>query len=155
MQNEVKLVYLDASFPFIDGFPLWPHLSHKDGKKVDDSLIYQNQNGEITNKKPSVSGYGVFAEPAQYEYNAIAQCKKQGHWQYDFTKYFTFGRINRKIEFSKQGTKSLLIVIVEQPEIRKIFIEPHLKSRLKVNSKKIRFHRCIAVRHDDHIHFQL
>ena len=27
--------YLDASFPFINKFPLFPHLSHNDGKKLD------------------------------------------------------------------------------------------------------------------------
>ncbi|WP_435261994.1 hypothetical protein [Tenacibaculum sp. nBUS_03] len=30
---DIQLVYLDANFPFINGFPLLPHLSHSDGKK--------------------------------------------------------------------------------------------------------------------------
>ncbi len=30
--QTLKLVYLDACFPFLDGFPLAPHLSHNDGK---------------------------------------------------------------------------------------------------------------------------
>jgi hypothetical protein len=30
--------YLDANFPFLDGFPLFPHLSHNDGK-------YNNEDG--------------------------------------------------------------------------------------------------------------
>ncbi len=154
-QKGIQLVYLDANFPFIDGFPLLPHLSHRDGRKVDVSLIYQKKNGEITNKKPSISGYGVFADPSINEYSAIKYCKEQGYWQYDFTKYLTLGRINRNIEFSEKGTRSLLKAIAQQPEIGKIFIEPHLKTRLGVQSKKIRFHGCIAVRHDDHIHFQL
>jgi len=155
IQNGVKLVYLDANFPFINKFPLLPHIRHSDGKKVDVSLVYQNKDGEITNKKPSASGYGIFAGPTKKEYSANEYCKKHGHWQYDFTKYFTLGRINRRIEFSKEGTRSLLKAIVQQPEIGKVFIEPHLKTRLGVKSKKIRFHGCIAVRHDDHIHFQL
>jgi hypothetical protein len=29
------LQYLDANFPFLNGFPLLPHLSHHDGRKVD------------------------------------------------------------------------------------------------------------------------
>ncbi|MFT5619364.1 MAG: hypothetical protein ACI85I_002607, partial [Arenicella sp.] len=38
----------------------------------------------------------------------------------------------------------------------KVFIEPHLKTRLGLeNYSKIRFHGCQAVRHDDHIHVQL
>ena len=73
----IKLVYLDANFPFIDGFPLLPHLSHNDGKKIDVSLIYEETNKKITNKKPSVSGYGVFEEPTASEYNQISVCKKK------------------------------------------------------------------------------
>ena len=55
--SGIKMIYLDANFPFIDKFPLLPHLSHNDGKKIDVSLIYENPNGTHTNKKPSVSGY--------------------------------------------------------------------------------------------------
>ncbi len=29
---------LDANFPFWDGFPLLPHLSHDDGRKIDIAL---------------------------------------------------------------------------------------------------------------------
>jgi hypothetical protein len=36
-----------------------------------------------------------------------------------------------------------------------MIVQPHLKSRLKLKSTKIRFHGCKAVRHDDHIHIQL
>ncbi|MEM7443052.1 MAG: hypothetical protein AAF414_06975 [Pseudomonadota bacterium] len=31
----MQIVYLDANFPFLDGFPLPPHLSHDDGFKID------------------------------------------------------------------------------------------------------------------------
>ena len=30
----IKTTYLDANFPFLNGFPLFPHLSHNDGKKI-------------------------------------------------------------------------------------------------------------------------
>lgn len=36
----IEIHCLDANFPFWDGFPLLPHLSHKDGKKLDVSLLY-------------------------------------------------------------------------------------------------------------------
>ena len=62
-QKGIKIIYLDANFPFIDKFPLLPHLSHNDGKKIDLSLIYELNNGEIINKKPSISGYGVYENP--------------------------------------------------------------------------------------------
>ena len=37
----------------------------------------------------------------------------------------------------------------------KVFIEPHLRRRLGVESSKLRFQGCRAARHDDHIHMQL
>lgn len=152
--NGVKMVYLDANFPFVDKFPLLPHLSHNDGKKIDISLIYE-ENEKLTNKKPSVSGYGVFENPLEKEYNQINVCKEKGYWQYDFPKYVTLGIINKDIKFSKRGTRDLARFILRQKDVGKLFIEPHLKNRLGLINKKVRFHGCQAVRHDDHIHFQL
>ncbi|WP_299440911.1 hypothetical protein [uncultured Aquimarina sp.] len=153
--SGIKLVYLDANFPFINGFPLPPHLSHNDGKKVDISFIYTNENKKITNKKPAVLGYGIYEDPNQGEYDQIKICKKKGYWQYDFAKYLTFGIINNQLKLSEKATKDLLLAIVNEQNVGKIFIEPHLKNRLGVQSSKIRFHGCQAVRHDDHIHLQL
>ena len=155
-QNSgIKMIYLDANFPFIDKFPLLPHLSHNDGKKIDVSLIYENQKGELTNKKTSISGYGAYESPTVKEYDQITICKNKGNWQYDFPKYLTLGKINKELEFSNKGTRELANLIVKQKEVGKLFIEPHLKNRLNLTSKKVRFHGCQAVRHDDHIHFQL
>jgi len=153
--NGIQLVYLDANFPFFNGFPLLPHLSHDDGKKIDLSLVYEDKNGKLTNKKPSISGYGVFEGPKKGEFDQISICENKGKWQYDFPKHLTFGRINKNIEFSKKRTKSLILLIVQQRKVGKLFIEPHLKSRLRLVNKKIRYHGCQAVRHDDHIHLQL
>ncbi|MGJ8742983.1 hypothetical protein [Polaribacter sp.] len=150
----ITLVYLDANFPFINNFPLLPHISHNDGKKIDVSLIYENSNGEITNKKPSVSGYGVFTEATKKEYNQSEVCKNRGNWQYDFTKYITLGS-NKNLRFSKSATRDLVNSILKQKSIGKLFIEPHLKTRMNIQHQKVRFHGCKAVRHDDHIHFQL
>ena len=45
---------------------------------------------------------------------------------------------------------------IQNKAIKKIFIEPHLKTRWGLkNYQKIRYHGCHAVRHDDHIHVQL
>ena len=153
--SKIKLIYLDANFPFINKFPLLPHLSHNDGKKIDISLVYENKNGELTNKKVSRSGYGVYENPTKKEYDQISGCKNKGYWQYDFPKYLTLGRVNKDIVFSEKGTREIMKIIVNQNEVGKIFIEPHLKNRLNLNSQKIRFLGCQAVRHDDHIHFQL
>lgn len=153
--TEIKLSYLDANFPFWDGFPLLPHRSHNDGKKIDLSLIYENQDGVISTKQKSISGYGVYEEPHVSEYNQIMRCLSKGYWQYDFPKYLTFGKINGELRFSEQGTRKLIRSLLKNPKLGKIFIEPHLKTRMRLNHAKIRYHGCKAVRHDDHIHIQL
>lgn len=153
--TNIEIHYLDANFPFINKFPLLPHLSHNDGKKIDISLIYEKQNGEITNKQKSVSGYGNFEEPNSNEINQIAECLKSGYFQYDYPKYLTLGKINSELIFSEKGTKKLIQSILENKKTGKLFIEPHLKNRMNLKNERIKYHGCRAVRHDDHIHIQL
>ena len=154
-ETNIEIHYLDANFPFINKFPLLPHLSHNDGKKIDISLIYETKNGIITNKQKSISGYGLFENPKPNEYNQIEKCLKNGYFQYDFPKYLTLGKINNELVFSKKGTKKLIKTILESKDLGKLFIETHLKSRMNLKNNKIRYHGCQAVRHDDHIHIQL
>ncbi|WP_299602133.1 hypothetical protein [uncultured Aquimarina sp.] len=153
--SNIKLVYLDANFPFIDKFPLLPHLSHNDGKKIDISFIYKDVDNQLTNKKPSLFGYGAFVNPVGNEIDQTHRCKKKGYWQYDFTKYVTFGFVNNQLKLSETATKDLILASANEKKVGKIFIEPHLKNRLHLTNPKIRFHGCKAVRHDDHIHLQL
>ncbi|MDW7694817.1 hypothetical protein R9C00_08690 [Flammeovirgaceae bacterium SG7u.111] len=153
--NAINIRYLDANFPFYDGFPLLPHLSHNDGKKIDISLVYETPKSEITSKQKSWSGYGIFEEPTKKEHDQISFCKEKGYFQYDFPKYLTFGRINPELNFSKGGTKKLVKSFLSSSLVGKMFIEPHLKSRLGLNDSRIRYHGCKAVRHDDHIHVQV
>ena len=153
--SDISINYLDANFPFINKFPLLPHLSHNDGKKVDISLIYETKQGKITNKQKSISGYGVFEDPTPNEANQIQKCLKQGYFQYDFPKHLTFGKKNKDLQFSKKGTQQLILKLLDNNNLGKIFIEPHLKKRLNLRNNKIRYHGCRAVRHDDHIHIQL
>lgn len=150
-----KIRYLDAGFPFVNGFPLLPHLSHDDGRKMDLSFIYQDSEGEPTHKIRSRSGYGIFARPLSDEFDQTKACKHQGYWQYDYARYLSFGSRHPELEFSEKYTRKLLIDIISQQEVEKIFLEPHLAQRLNLQSDKIRFHGCRSVRHDDHIHFQV
>ncbi len=152
---NTKLIYLDANFPFFDGFPLLPHLSHNDGKKIDVSFIYKDENRKITNSKPSNSGYGVFENPSKKELNQNEICKQKGFWQYDFTKYLSFGSTKKNLTLSEKATKKLIKIILNNQDVSKLFVEPHLKNRLNLHTSKVRFHGCKAVRHDDHIHFQI
>ena len=151
----VKLVYLDANFPFFDGFPLLPHLSHNDGKKIDLSFVYNDANGKISNLKPSRSGYGVFEAPRNGEINQPKSCKNKGSWQYNYPKYLTLGKTNSGIQLNQEATKQLIQYIIQNSTVQKIFIEPHLKNRMGLKNSKVRFQGCKAVRHDDHIHVQI
>ncbi len=151
--HKLKLSYLDANFPFFDGFPLLPHLSHNDGRKVDLSFYY-TKNKEEGNLKPSNTGYGKFVEPLKSEYRQTRACKSQGYWHYDYTKFLTLGSRN-DLDFDLINTKKLVNRIVANPLTQKILIEPHLKTRMNLSNNKIRFQGCHAVRHDDHIHHQI
>jgi len=153
--TNIEIHYLDANFPFINKFPLLPHLSHNDGKKIDLSLIYETNSGIVTNKQKSISGYGVFVNPKPNEYNQIENCLRNGYFQYDFPKYITFGKINKDLVFSEKRTNILIKSILKNRNLEKLFIEPHLKNRMNLTDNRIRYHGCKAVRHDDHIHIQL
>jgi hypothetical protein len=153
--TDIMISYLDGNFPFMNRFPLLPHLSHHDGKKLDLSFIYQTEDGEITAQQKSNSGYGVFAYPFKNEKDQTQRCLNAGYFQYDYTKYATLGRKNKALKFSEKGTKKLIQAILKNKSLGKLFIEPHLKSRMNLRDSRIRFHGCQAVRHDDHIHIQL
>lgn len=154
-EKGIVITCLDANFPFFDGFPLLPHLSHNDGKKIDISLVYETRSGEVSMAQKSRSGYGVFVEPINGEYRQTERCKSAGYFQYDYSKYLSFGRLNDDLMFSENGTRALVNNILKDPRISKVFLEPHLVDRLHLRHPKMRFHGCAAVRHDDHIHIQI
>lgn len=153
---QTTVNYLDANFPFIDKFPLIPHLSHNDGKKLDLSFCYRDtKTGEPTNECPSFIGYGICEEPLPNEKNTADFCEDKGFWQYSFLTKVISQNNKQDFTFDSDKTRALVNLFEAQPTIGKIFIEPHLKTRLNLTSEKIRFHGCQAVRHDDHIHVQL
>lgn len=147
--------YLDANFPFFDGFPLLPHLSHNDGKKLDVSFFYLDSSGRQTDKLPSFIGYGICEGPAQGEEDRPAYCEKKGYWQYSFLSKLVSQDNKNDFPFDPERTRAMVHLFSNQAAIGKIFIEPHLQTRLHLASSKIRFHGCQAVRHDDHLHVQL
>jgi hypothetical protein len=148
--------YLDANFPFIDGYPLLPHLSHNDGKKLDLSFQYNdNQTGKLTTDIPSFIGYGICEEPEEGEVDTPENCEKKGFWQYSILRKIVSQHSKEMFDLDDERTKSLLMGFASNTGIGKIFIEPHLKTRWGLTNSKIKFHGCQAVRHDDHIHIQL
>lgn len=148
--------YLDGSFPFGNHFPLLPHLSHHDGKKLDIAFCYvDSRTGKQTNEAPSIIGYGICEEPGPGEVNTAALCEREGYWQYSILQKIVPQGNKEDFVFDDIRTKALINLFAARPAIGKLFIEPHLKERLGLTSPKVRFHGCQAVRHDDHVHVQV
>lgn len=78
---EMVVTYLDANFPFFDDFPLLPHRSHDDGRKIDLAFFYQ-QEETLTSRAPGFLGYGRCAAPEPGEKNQPEACANEGYWQY-------------------------------------------------------------------------
>ncbi len=149
--------YLDANFPFYEGFPLFPHLSHNDGGKLDLAFFYiDTKSGEPVNRKtPSFIGYGVHVEPEKDEANYPVRCQEQGYWQYGILQKLIPQWNKSKLNVDAPRTRDLVRLFNFESSIGQLFLEPHLKSRWNLNLEKVKFHGCHAVRHDDHIHVQL
>ncbi|OED46917.1 hypothetical protein AB838_18215 [Rhodobacteraceae bacterium (ex Bugula neritina AB1)] len=143
---DTKTLVLDANFPFFDGFPLVPHLSHDDGEKVDIALYYRSEAGYLPGSTRSPIGYFAFEQ-------GPSECAKT--WP---TLRWDFGMLQpmwRSYNLDAVRNRAVLQILARHEKVGKIFIEPHLVQALNVPHPKIRFQGCRAARHDDHIHFQL
>jgi len=153
----VQIVYLDANFPFLKGFPLLPHLSHNDGKKLDIAFIYKLKGTDktIAGGAATLTGYGDCDFPKGKEMNQPARCLNAGNWFYDITRRFAFRSRSESVVVDDWRSGRLVKHITQDASIGKVFLEPHLVKRWGLSGGKIRFHGCHSVRHDDHIHLQL
>lgn len=141
-----KTLVLDANFPFLDGFPLLPHLSHKDGDKVDLAFFYRDEKGYLPGATRSPIGYFAF-EPGPTD------CRPSWpslRWDLAFIQ-----PLWHDYELDEARTAAVLRILSNDERVDKLFIEPHLVQSLGVAHPHIRFQGCRAARHDDHIHFQL
>jgi hypothetical protein len=139
-----RVAYLDAGFPFFDGFPMMPHLSHGDGRKIDLALIYPD--GSAT---PSPIGYWGFAQPRQGDPQPCAGQTGLLRWNMTWLQPLLPGK-----ELDAPHTAALVKALARSPAVSRIFLEPHLRRRLALDHPKIRFQGCAAARHDDHIHVE-
>ncbi len=150
-------VVLDGNFPFWDGFPLLPHLSHADGRKLDIAFHYKGIGGDFVNRETrSPIGYLAFEQPSSGDEQP---CRGRHdilttRWNFDWLQPFfpTYQIEERRTAFSLQW---LSTEGVERFRLEKVFIEPHLINALGVKDAVIRFQGCRAARHDDHIHIQI
>lgn len=138
------LYFMDASGP--DGHrPFPPHLSHGDGREVDLALVYDGPDGQPLARPPTASGYLANVNPRPGD---PLPCKGK----------LTPMRApdppaNVAWRLDEARTRDLVLTVIRNPQVKRIFLEPHLKLRLGLsNEAKVRFQGCWAGRHDDHIH---
>jgi hypothetical protein len=147
-----QLTTLEGNMPFINGFPLLPHLSHRDGRKVDLAYFYRSHEGNaaISHGSPSWVGYFIYEQPVQGEPLPCAGRWTPLRWDFDWLQPRPpLWRIDA------QRTAWMLNWLKRQPQVSRIFVEPYLAQRLEVADGKVRFQGCHAARHDDHIHVEI
>lgn len=140
------LQVLDANFPFFTGFPLLPHLSHDDGEKADIAFFYRRDGAYAPGFTPSPVGYFAF-EPGPTDCPPVRLSLR---WDLGWLQPLWPAH-----GLDTDRTALVLRLLAGDARIKRIFIEPHLKARLRVQGATIGFQGCRAARHDDHIHVQL
>ncbi|WP_280775727.1 hypothetical protein [Rhizobium sp. SG_E_25_P2] len=150
-------VVLDGNFPFWDGFPLLPHLSHADGRKLDIAFFYKDSSGNFVNRATrSPIGYFAFEQPSSDDEQPCDGRRDilTTRWNFDWLQPFfpAYHIEEKRTAFSLEW---LTTEGVERFGLEKVFVEPHLKKALGVEGGAIRFQGCRAARHDDHIHIQV
>ncbi|MFC5738068.1 hypothetical protein [Sinirhodobacter huangdaonensis] len=137
---------LDGNFPFLNGFPLLPHLSHNDGRKLDLALYYADHGRYLPGRTRSPLGYFAF-EPGP---NTCPPRFPTLRWDLAWLQ-----PLWRAYAPDPERMHLALRLLARDPRIGKIFLEPHLAAKFGAGVTKIRFQGCAAARHDDHIHIQL
>jgi hypothetical protein len=140
--------YMDGGFPYGPKFPLLPHLSHADGRKIDLSFCYHS--GGKYSLSPSPLGYWVYEPPKPDEPAPYKGKPSPFRWDMPFLQ-----GVNRDRKLDEKRTRDLLKTLLEQPGTEKILLEIHLQERLKVSHPRLRFQQRQAARHDDHLHLQV
>lgn len=146
-----QLTVLEGNFPFGNGFPLLPHLSHRDGKKVDVAYFYrEDADGSVGHGSPSWIGYFIYEQPRTGD-----RLPCSGRWtplRWDFA-WLQPDRARWRLD--PQRTAWMVEWLKNNPNVSRLFLEPHLADRLGVAGGKVRFQGCQAARHDDHIHIDV
>ncbi len=144
---------LDAGFPFLEGFPLLPHLSHDDGEKLDFAFFYSDAAGNyLLGRARSPLGYFAFEAPPP---GAAQPCDGTTgptlRWNMAALQPLLPDR-----PLDRPRTAEMLRWLAAHPTGRdyKLFVEPPLAASLGVRGDALRFQGCRAARHDDHLHLQ-
>lgn len=147
---------LDGNFPFFDGFPLLPHLSHADGRKLDIAFYYSDDAGAFRDGETrSPLGYFAFEQPRE---GAASPCQGRNDLVTLRWDLAALQSLWASMALEEQRTREAIRWLSVEGRaygIAKIFVEPHLAERLGVSAETIKFQGCRAARHDDHIHIQV
>lgn len=140
--------YLDGGFPMFDGFPLLPHLSHRDGRSLDLAFPYVRPGHAPSGLlSPSPLGYGAFVPARAGERELCGRRSPEGGDGSDGpTKLHDDALRRLLLLLARHGTTHGL---------DRIFIEPRLRVRYRLPTSLFRFAGCHAARHDDHLHLSV
>jgi len=140
--------YMEASWPS-GTRPMPPHLSHGDGRQIDIAIFYEDRKGRPLGRPPLspnrrlARGYGAY-EPPRREAERV--CAGGPHDRPDPPS-------SRGWRMDAARTEALVQALLAERQVRRIFVEPHLKRRLGFAAdNRVRFAGCSAARHDDHLH---
>ena len=131
-----RVTALEANFPFVDGFPLLPHLSHRDGRKVDLAYFYRSTgtNAPIAHGSPSWLGYFIYEQPREGDPLPCAGRWTPLRWNFEWLQPRpTTWRLD------PERTAWVLTWLKEQPRVARLSIEPHLAQRLGIADGIVRF----------------
>jgi hypothetical protein len=153
----VVIRYMDACFPLIDGYPLEPHFSHRDGRKVDLAFFWRRKGDHsLYAGTPSPIGYGVCIAPVQGEYDYNKDCEGKGYWYISLDKKIA-ELFFRPADFvaDEDMSSTMVRILAEDVRINKMLLQTHLEKRWGLAGyDKIRQQGCRAARHDDHVHVE-
>lgn len=144
------LRYLDAGFA-LPGWPMVPHLSHGDGRKVDLAFLYADPAGTPVDAAPSPLGYGAHALPeGPAEARAFAArdaaCAGRGARRWDLG----WLALRPGLTLDRPRTRAALRSLAAEPAVQLLLLEPTLHAALA--APKLRANPCTVARHDDHVH---
>lgn len=140
------LKFMDASGP--DGeTPFHPHLSHGDGRQIDLALFYETLEGEPMSEFPDMArgGYRAAEPPRPGDPVMCVGINRSGDKPDP--------PADRNWRLDDERTRALVEILIADPRVRRVLIEPHLERRFGLwGHPKLRFAGCQAARHDDHLH---
>ncbi len=142
------VTYLDAGFPFGEGFPILPHLSHRHGTAVDVAYFYRRHGEPRSAGGAWFLGYWAFA-PAGRD-RACRQGGGPWRWHASWLQFLFDG-----VKIDRARTRDFVRLIARHSKTKCLFVEPYLEHELNLKSSKITFAGCHAARHDDHLHIEV